>query len=179
MSKDKKRGPLTPEDESLWEAVTETVKPLEKQPQERTDLGESNKDKSVSKSSSPSRIAPTSHAVQSKNTPTGSSDALDRDISRKLRRGQLTLEATIDLHGMTQNEAWQYLLHFIERSYVAGKRCLLVITGKGRGGAGILKQQLPMWLETAAFKDKISTYSLARPQDGGGGAYYVILKRRR
>jgi DNA-nicking Smr family endonuclease len=56
---------------------------------------------------------------------------------------------------------------------------LLIITGKGSDGNGILKQQLPRWLETDILKSKILAMTPARPEDGGHGALYVLLRRIR
>lgn len=71
------------------------------------------------------------------------------------------------------------LADFIERAESAGKRCLLVITGKGLASGGILRDQVPRWLNQAPNRSRVLAFDYARPQHGGSGALYVLLKRRR
>jgi DNA-nicking Smr family endonuclease len=68
---------------------------------------------------------------------------------QRLRRGQLRPETTLDLHGLTRDEAHARLNTFLARAHASGRRCVLVITGIGRGSAtgGVLRRALPGWLE--------------------------------
>jgi len=91
----------------------------------------------------------------------------------------MQIEARLDLHGMTQAEAHQALHAFIERQARLGARCLLVITGKGRGGDGVLRAALPGWLNAGPIRAKVLAIFPAQPKDGGSGAVYVYLKRQR
>ena len=84
----------------------------------------------------------------------------------------------MDLHGRTQAEAHQLLLRVVENGWFAGKRTLLVITGKGKG-EGILRQAVPRWLAEPQFRPYISGISPAHLSHGGTGALYVRLKRRK
>jgi DNA-nicking Smr family endonuclease len=115
---------------------------------------------------------------------------LDRRTAEKLKRGQLPIEARLDLHGMTQAAAQSALARFVERMAVAGRRTLLVITGKGirpsREGAepgeppiGILRRQVPRWLQEPPLRGHILAVREAAPEHGGGGALYVLLRRQR
>ncbi len=113
---------------------------------------------------------------------------LDRRTSERLRKGQLPIEARIDLHGMTQERARAALDHFIVSASDRGLRAVLVITGKGSGGwsdpwstprSGILRANVPRWLHEQPNGPRILAFSEAQPQDGGGGALYVLLRRRR
>ena len=108
----------------------------------------------------------------------------------RLRRGKLAPEATIDLHGLRREEAHQALAAFLGRAQAAGKRCVLVITGKGTDRSagrpremgeetGVLKRQVPRWLNEAPNRGRIIAFVEARPQHGGAGALYVLLKRQR
>ena len=72
---------------------------------------------------------------------------LDHRVEKNLRQGEIALQARIDLHGMTQVEAHEALARFLASAVKAGKRNLLIITGKGRGNAGVLKTNLPHWLQ--------------------------------
>ena len=107
---------------------------------------------------------------------------MDKRTAVRLRRGQIDIEGRIDLHGMTQEEAHANLSGFLKSSARAGHRCVLVITGKGIGkgmGGGILRAQLPHWLNTADLRPLILAFAPARARDGGGGAFYVYLRKRR
>lgn len=117
---------------------------------------------------------------------------LDRRTAERLRRGKLPIDARLDLHGLTQAEAHGRLRRFIEDSHHRGRRCVLVITGKGRRGdeaagggfmpdrsRGVLRRQVPLWLRGAGLSDKVVDLVPARPEHGGDGALYVYLRRLR
>ena len=113
---------------------------------------------------------------------------LDGRTEQRLRRGKLPIEGTLDLHGRTQEQAHRLLHDFILNAQTRGKRCLLIITGKGRstaGGAivdvpdGVLKQRLPDWLSMKPLKDIVIKIVPAQQAHGGGGAFYVYLRRLR
>jgi DNA-nicking Smr family endonuclease len=105
---------------------------------------------------------------------------LDRRQALRLKRGQLEIEARLDLHGMVQTEAHRELAGFIARCYAAGKRTLLVVTGKGtREGSGVLRAAVPRWLAEPALRDRVLASAPAQPRDGGGGALYILLRRAR
>ncbi|HXP02950.1 MAG TPA: Smr/MutS family protein [Stellaceae bacterium] len=102
---------------------------------------------------------------------------VDRASAERLKRGQQKVEARLDLHGMTQDEAHRALLGFIRAARTAGKRCVLVITGRGRIGGGVLKAAVPRWLDEAEFRPHLLAIATAQPRDGGAGALYVMLRR--
>jgi DNA-nicking Smr family endonuclease len=117
------------------------------------------------------------------------SPGLDKASAERLKRGQYPIEARIDLHGMTQDDAHRMLGDFIARSARAGLRCVLVITGKGlrrlddeQPGAGreigILRNAAPRWLNEAPNRARILAFTAAQPRHGGSGALYVLLRRR-
>lgn len=115
--------------------------------------------------------------------------AMDRKAFRKLSRGKMKPEATLDLHGMTLAEAHRALTGFILASHGLGRRLVLVITGKGRGGRdvegpipmrrGALKEHVPRWLKTAPCALAVLQVAQAHISHGGSGAYYVYLRRAR
>ena len=95
---------------------------------------------------------------------------------RKLRRGQLSIEAEIDLHGLIADEAREALKDFIRECIDSDLRCVRVIHGKGlRSGARgpVLKPKLNLWLRRW---NQVLAFATARPVDGGTGAVYVLLK---
>jgi DNA-nicking Smr family endonuclease len=106
---------------------------------------------------------------------------IDRANAERLKRGLHPIEARLDLHGKTQAEAHHALVAFIHSSSDAGRRCVLVITGRGFGpsGPGVLKSAVPRWLEEVGLRGKILAIAPAQPRDGGAGALYLLLRRRR
>lgn len=114
--------------------------------------------------------------------------AMDHKAFQRLRRGKLLPEARIDLHGMTLDEARGVLTGFILRSHAAGRRLVLVVTGKGRdrdpGGPiperrGVLRHNVPNWLRLPPIGQRVLQITEAHRRHGGSGAYYVYLKRQR
>ena len=102
---------------------------------------------------------------------------IDRANAERLKRGKHQIEARLDLHGLTQEEAHRALLSFVRGARAVGKRCVLVITGRGRLGGGILKEAVPRWLDEPDFRPHLLAIAAAQPRDGGGGALYVMLRR--
>jgi DNA-nicking Smr family endonuclease len=112
--------------------------------------------------------------------PTGA--GLDRRSAQRLKRGQMAVEARLDLHGMTQAQAHGALLRFLARAHDDGLRAVLIITGKGGGkgsGEGVLRRAVPLWLAESECRARVIGTAAAQPKDGGTGALYVLLRRRR
>jgi DNA-nicking Smr family endonuclease len=111
----------------------------------------------------------------------GAAPGLDRRTAMRLRRGRLDIEASLDLHGMTRAAAHGALTSFVLAARRRGLRCVLVITGKGlRGeGAGVIRAELPHWLNDPSLRPSIVAYAQAQPRDGGAGAFYVYIRRDR
>ncbi|QNT70367.1 Smr/MutS family protein [Defluviicoccus vanus] len=112
----------------------------------------------------------------------GSAAGLDQRTLLRLKRGLLRPQTQIDLHRMTQGEAHAALGGFLARAQQAGRRCVLVITGKGYGSdgaVGVLKTNVPRWLNEQPNRERILAFAFAASQDGGEGALYVLLRRLR
>jgi len=109
------------------------------------------------------------------------SHALDEPTLEKLSKGRLPIEGRVDLHGMTQDEAYSLLFSFLHRAHAGGARYVLIITGKGSssGGNGVLRRLVPAWLSTPAFRQLVSSHDHASRHHGGSGALYVRLRRTR
>lgn len=117
------------------------------------------------------------------------SEEVDRRTAQRLKRGQIPIEGRLDLHGMTQIQAYDALKSFIPDMYHQGKRCILVITGKGASKnsamsladyePGVLKQKTPDWLKEPHLRQYVLKVQAARQDHGGGGALYVLLRRQR
>ncbi|MBN2343351.1 MAG: Smr/MutS family protein [Deltaproteobacteria bacterium] len=106
-------------------------------------------------------------------------NGLDKRIVKKLRKGEYSIQAHLDLHGMTRDEARMEVAAFITKSYKANKKCVLIVHGRGLGSRDnipILKEKLRAWLTRGAMGKKVLAYTSARPFDGGTGAVYVLLR---
>lgn len=101
----------------------------------------------------------------------------DRAGEKRVRRGRVAIGATLDLHGHTQASARVALARFLQAAQARGDRVVVVVTGIGRAGEGVLKKQLPQWLAERDLRALASGYAQAHRSHGGGGAYYVFLKR--
>ena len=100
----------------------------------------------------------------------------------KLKKGKIRPERTIDLHGFTQLRAHSYINEELIKCHRNNIRSILIITGKkfGKMGAeGVLKKEVPKWLNLSPLKEIILMTSWATPRDGGEGALYVLLRRVR
>lgn len=109
----------------------------------------------------------------------GEHAGIDGNTRRRLAQGQIPIESRLDLHGQTAAQAERRLARFVDSAGRAGQRCILVITGKGPDGKGVLRRLVPLWLKTPPLSNQILAISQARPADGGGGALYVMLRRKR
>lgn len=109
----------------------------------------------------------------------GQQAGLDNRSRRLMKRGGFEIDASLDLHGMTVARAHDRLLRFIEQAEARQFRTLLIITGKGRSGEGVLRREVPAWLKQPPLADRILALEQATGQDGGDGALYVRLRRRR
>jgi len=127
----------------------------------------------------PSAIPPAPRRFGHAELSHGVTPGLDRRSAERMKRGEMEIEAVLDLHGQTQEVAHGELDAFIERAWRAGRRCVLVVTGKGAQGAGVLKSQVPRWLNQSPLRERILGFSHARPQHGGDGALYVLVRRHR
>ncbi|MDP1828577.1 MAG: Smr/MutS family protein [Archangium sp.] len=110
----------------------------------------------------------------------GSVHGFDEGVMRKLRAGDFSTQAHLDLHGLTREEAKPALEAFIQKARIAGHRCVLVITGRGLNSKDqlpVLKQGAQQWLTHGRAAKQVLGFCSARPKDGGAGALYVLLRR--
>lgn len=196
-----KRKGLSEEDKALWKKVSETAEPLH--PPKRAVVAPEQRPLPIPKPvhvESP-RIQPFELGTKAKKDAKGHdlmpsiSDRIgtqpvqmDKKAYGRMARGKLTPEARIDLHGMTLDQAHPALVGFVMRSYTEGKRLVLVITGKGKSKRddgpipvrrGVLKHQVPQWLQMAPLRTVVMEVREAHLKHGGTGAYYVYLRRSR
>ena len=97
---------------------------------------------------------------------------------RRLTRERDPTGPRLDLHGLDQDQARARLTDFLARARDEGWRAVLVITGKGSRGDGVLRRMTPEWLAAPGLRDLVAGVSEAHRRHGGQGALYVALKRR-
>jgi len=180
------KRPPSPEESELWRTAMRDAKPLRRQRQAA---------KKAAAASPPAETKPPPPAKRALPLPAplpplprpppnlalGRAAGVDKRLAERLKRGQLPIEGMLDLHGLTQEEAHRQLDGFLAHAAHAGRRCVLVITGKGvwREESGILKEMVPRWLNEAPNRGRVLAIAAAQPRHGGSGALYVLLKRRR
>lgn len=104
---------------------------------------------------------------------------IDRRSWLRLKRGQVTIEDSIDLHGLTQEQAHARLGRFLAEAQQNGLRCLLVVTGKGLVHGGVLRHMVPRWLNEGPNRERVLAFAPAQPKHGGAGALYLLIRRKR
>ncbi len=102
---------------------------------------------------------------------------LDNRLKKRIAKGKEKIDASFDLHGMTLATAHTQLQHFLQNAYHMRLRTLLIITGKGKDGEGILRKTVPLWLDHAARQHIVQNYDTATTIHGGDGAFYVRLRQ--
>jgi DNA-nicking Smr family endonuclease len=160
-----------PDELRLWGLVTSTVRPHEPKPARR-------QHKAVVTADAPLRLDPNAEHKPSP-PPQGPPDPIEPNRRRRIvvqARGEPL--PRLDLHGMDQVAARRALGGFLGRAYADHVRAVLVITGKGVQGDGVLRRRLPEWLAEPELRLMVAGLSSADPHHGGAGAVYVALKRR-
>jgi DNA-nicking Smr family endonuclease len=188
-----RKRPLSADEHALWTVVTRSIAPLRRRKaaaaKEITDepkLPPAPPAKRAKKPALPVPVAPVRTAPPSP-PPLA---PLGRRMRQKIGRGSEPIDARIDLHGMRQDEAHSALAHFLMRAQRDGARVVLVITGKGARNSsspgsdphaerGVLKRQVPMWLESPDLRPLVVGFETAGIGHGGAGALYVRVRRGR
>jgi len=183
-----RRRPVTTDEARLWQSVVDDVRPLpgRARPDPATAAPVPTP---VASAPPPPGTAPArpSASPPSPRRPSGGLPALghghapglDRRTAERMKKGELAIEAVLDLHGHIQDRAHAELNGFIERAWAAGRRLVLVVTGKGQGGDGVLRREVPRWLNQSPLRERVIGFSHARQHHGGEGALYVLVRRRR
>ena len=110
----------------------------------------------------------------------GAIASFDRKTLRKLRNGDFSIQAHLDLHGLTKDEAKECLARFLEESRRDGHRLVLIVHGRGlhsKDQIPVLKESLRVWLSQGRIGKHVIAFTTARPHDGGAGALYLLLRR--
>ena len=196
MQKDNKNNSII-EDDDLWESITKNDKKYIKA--NRHVYEKLNSEKKINIIVNQKNPLVTNNQVKKNNIKTGSMpvnknrkiqeldpkkvpSGISASQAEKLKKGKIRPERTIDLHGFTQFRAHSYINDEIIKCYKNNIRSILIITGKkfGKMGAeGVLKKEVPKWLNLSPLKEVVLMTSWATPRDGGEGALYVLLRRVR
>jgi DNA-nicking Smr family endonuclease len=169
------KRPLRPDEARLWSLVASTVHPLPGRripspPAEPVAPSPSAKAKG-GPAHPPAHPKP---RVTHRHTP----HDIEPRRRQRLARERDPIAARVDLHGMNQDVARAVLERFLHRAWEDGYRAVLVITGKGVQGDGILRRRVPEWLAAPQLTPLVAGVSEAHRRHGGEGALYVALKRR-
>jgi DNA-nicking Smr family endonuclease len=178
----RKRG-LSEEEHALWESVAKQVKPLRKKHRAaKPPIAAPETATAPKPVASPMPPAPPPIMPPSKPAPPPLAPIGRRERSH-LSRGRKEIDARLDLHGMTQTRAHRVLFGFLQRAHHDGLTFVLVITGKGKMGAGsergVLRRQVPEWLSLPEFRSLVVGFEEAGIGHGGEGALYVRVRRAR
>ena len=175
---------LTEADIALWRQVARSVKPLpgrmpvepEPAPEPAPPAAAETATRAVA-AASPVKAAPPAAPPLA---------PIERRLRTQLRRGQQSVDASIDLHGMRQGEAHLALHAFLRREQRRGCRIALVVTGKGSlapalfgDERGVLRRMVPHWLRLPELRTLVLGFEEAEQRHGGSGALYVRLRRLR
>ena len=174
MSERSRRRVLSQQERVLWTNVTRAIKPLHAITPNRLDQEVAGDADAVR--------PPPARAASAAPVPDAPLALLGRRLGHRVARGKLAIDARLDLHGLTQNEAHAVLLRFLRNAQMRGARLVLLITGKGvrgEGERGVLKRQVPHWLEAPEFRAYVVGFQGAHAAHGGEGALYVWVRRAR
>ncbi len=185
------RRRLSDEEATLWQGVTRSISPLRRIAKRKSapETVEAEKPpakaRSASTHKSAGKPAPVAPLLPPKSPAPSPLAPLGRKLKQRIARGTHAIDGRLDLHGYTQAEAHDALLHFLHGRQARGAKVVLVITGKGaRGGdpfaeRGVLKRMVPLWLGLPDFRALVIGFETASIGHGGEGALYITLRRGR
>ena len=162
--KQKTKRLLEPNEIELWGEVTKTILPTKKKPP-------INKKQKIHEF----------HYIDKKSKYNLSSGTTKFQI-KKPQYGGKELKEKLDLHGMSQEQAYKAIISFVEAAFYNDRREVLVITGKGgqlNGGRGVLNLAVPKWFNEVPLKNWVRRFSHATRNQGGEGALQVIIRRKK
>ena len=171
---------LSAEERALWARVAATVTPFEGKSAEKAEMPAEALLPPVKRKPIARALPPPRPARLNEPAPP---ETLDGGWDRRLRKGTVSPDRTIDLHGHTLAAAANALEDALARAVMDDVRVLLVITGKppkpDTKGRGLIRAAIGTWLGSSGYRDRIAAVRNAHPRHGGTGALYVILRRKR
>ena len=171
-----RRRILTEHDRASWSAYARTVIPLP---------GHVAPDPVVPSSAPPviaprepnATVAPPRRASLSALSVGLQPPGVDNANWQRFRTGKLPPSRTLDLHGQTAQRAFHSLQDFVRRAHADHQRCVEVITGRGAQGNGVLRRELPMWLNMSELRPLL--LGIAHPHAANEGSVRLLIRRIR
>ncbi len=165
---------LRPDELRVWRAVASTVRPFAGRvlPPEPAPAA-----LPVPHPPKPPPAAEPHRAASPQRRIPGALHDIEPNRARRIVIGREPIGARLDLHGLDQDRARAALEGFIVQAQLQGHRAVLVITGQGRTGDGVLRRRAPEWLAEARLRGIVAGVSVADRRHGGDGALFVALKR--
>ncbi len=189
-----RRGNLTPEDRRIWSRVAGSVTPSKRRKPARVtaEAPLANAAPALSPQAPAPALTPPAvrkpSQIPSYRPPVAAPspvraahaqpETLEPRRQRRLSRERDRIEATLDLHGFGRFEAEDQLRAFLLHAHARGHRAVLVVTGQGRRGGGVIRASIVEWLQSQRLRGVVSGYAFAHRRHGGEGAVYVTLRRR-
>lgn len=172
---------MAADDDSVWQEFVKDIKPI-RHPEK---VFEQKKPKL--------RVTPkiSSHTVYHgeglSELEIGNFNNIDANTAARFKKGEFRVEGELDLHGYTEKNAFDAVVEFIKLSYLRKKRCIAIITGKGKpresddifAARGVLREIVPQWLNLQELRPLILAINHPAPNDGGNGAIRIFLRRQR
>lgn len=186
---------LTAEEAHVWAQLARTVTPLEKRrPRAEAGKVEAVAEKPVVSPPPPppkkvkGRVPPPLPPAPAPAKPKAESHLqLDGSWEKRIAKGTLAPDFSLDLHGSSLDQAYLRLMHGLTQAKSMGARVVLLVTGKSRpvdamdrGTArGAIRAKIADWLAASEHAHDIVAIRGAHRRHGGQGALYVVLKKRR
>ena len=173
---------LSAEEQALWARVTETIRPLSREPLPKTEqIAGPPRPTPPPITRRPKGPPPKPPAARTSTQP-AIANTLDSSWDRRLRSGAVQPDRVVDLHGHDLERAWQAIDRALDQALVNRERVLLLVTGHARAGdppvrRGRIRAAVHDWLAASRHREKIAAVRAAHPRHGGGGSLYVILRR--
>jgi len=172
-----RRRSLSDDERVLWSTITRSIAPLKgrKRAEDAAEIAPAETRSTARPAASPAATPP-------RRTTPPPLAPIDRRTKQRLARGATEIGGRLDLHGLTQAEAHAALARFLHTAQARDVKVVLVITGKGGTegeGRGVLKRQVPLWLEGVEFRSLVVGFEAAHIGHGGAGALYVRVRRGR
>jgi DNA-nicking Smr family endonuclease len=177
---------LREDERTLWKTVIRSIKPLHEIPPNGDEATVPAPQREPAANSPPLRT-PVARPTTAKPASPPPLAPLERRLRQRLAKGHVAIERRLDLHGLTQREAHDALIHFLRAAQREGARIALVVTGKGARTAerdpfaerGVLRRLVPQWLKGSELRALVVGFEPAHVGHGGEGALYVRLRRKR
>jgi DNA-nicking Smr family endonuclease len=167
------KRPLKPEELRVWSLVAGTVHPM---PGRVAPTPPPSRQEAAVET--PARVPPPQPQRPATPRPRNGVEQIEPNRHHRIARERDPIAARLDLHGYDQDRARAVLESFLRRAWDEGFRSVLVITGKGLQGDGVLRRHAPEWLAAPQLAPIVAGVSEAHRRHGGAGALYIALKRK-